>query len=83
MENPKIGYTCFFVLRYIEPFSNHATSNFSIYRCIYIKQSYYGQHVGDTEGALLQNKPGSVGVYNRSLADHPASQGWLGYTIGT
>merc|ERR1712198_24528 len=28
------------------------------------------------------NEPGSVGVYNRSLADHPANQGRLEYTIG-
>ena len=48
-----------------------------------MKQSYYGQHVGDTEGAFLQNEPGSVGVYNRILADHPANQGRLGCTIGT
>ena len=37
IESPKIGYTCFFVLPYFEPFDFHATSNFSIYRYMYKK----------------------------------------------
>ena len=34
IENPKIGYICFFVSPYFEPFGSHATSNFSIYRYV-------------------------------------------------
>ena len=30
------------------------------------------------EGAFLKNGPGSVGVYNRNLADHPTNQGSVG-----
>ena len=36
IENPKIGYMCFFVLQYFELFDSLATSNFSKYRYIYI-----------------------------------------------
>ena len=32
----KNGYTCFFVFQYYEMLSNHTTSNFSIYRYLYI-----------------------------------------------
>ena len=36
IENPKIANTWFFVLPYFELFGSHATSNFSLYRYIYI-----------------------------------------------
>ena len=35
VENPKIEYTCFFVLQYFEPFGSLATSNFSMYSYMY------------------------------------------------
>ena len=34
------------------------------------------------EGAFLKNGPGSVGVYNRSLADHPNEPGSAGVRLG-
>ena len=36
IDNPKTLDTWFFVFRYFQPFSSHATSNFSKYRYIYI-----------------------------------------------
>ena len=36
IDNPKIGYTCFFVLPYFQQFGSVATSNFTIYWYIYI-----------------------------------------------
>ena len=97
IENPKIGCVCFFVLQYIELFSTHASSNFSIYMYIYLynnshitsnsaiyKYIYITNSITYSVGIYIRttgcppNKPGSAGVYNRNLADHPIDQGQLG-----
>ena len=36
IDNTKIEYMCFFVFRYLKPFSAHATLNISLYRYIYV-----------------------------------------------